>query len=244
MLFFLFLSPEVLVWNLTSFQNKRFEIQSILKHKSTGKRSAAPYVASLLNILLSAYFGSLLGDSTINLVNIINFVIVVMNFIVFFMYYPEKNQLQNMLGVVLATLVAVVTLSFALAQFEKQYQLTFLGIVANLGSILMFLSPLANLNHVRKSKDSSVLSPLTVSFALACSGSWLVYGLLLQNVFVYLPNIVGLLISLVQIYYLLKYPRAFAKSTKTIIHSPGLPHSLFRFGGEGSIVPSCLNHFS
>jgi hypothetical protein len=122
-----------------------FEIQSILKQKSTGKRSVAPYIAMLLNVLLSTYFGYFIGDTTINLVNGINVVIVVANSCVFFAYYPQKWKLRDMLLSIVVALVTVVTVSHSLAGISENYRMTFLGVASNLATILMFLSPIANI---------------------------------------------------------------------------------------------------
>ncbi|KAG6388606.1 hypothetical protein SASPL_150038 [Salvia splendens] len=131
---FLFLSPSV-------------TFKRIIMNKSTEQFSGIPYVMTLLNCLLAAWYGLPFISPNNYLVSAINGTGVVIESVyvlIFLVYAPkkEKGRIMALLFVILAIFSTVALVSiFALKQ-EKKRQL-FCGFAATIFSIIMYASPLS-----------------------------------------------------------------------------------------------------
>lgn len=71
--------------------------------------------------------------------------------------------------------------------------------VVLVANIAMYVSPCLIFRHVWRTKSAEFM-PLSVAFGgLFCSVTWMVYGICLQDPAVYGPNLLGVLLSLLQL---------------------------------------------
>ena len=97
-------------------------------------------------------------------------------------------------------------MGFAAAMMQdKQLGASILGVLANVVVFLLFASPLATFSKVIRSKDSSSINrPFAVCQVFNCL-VWFGYGLAIDDKYVALPNLVGLILGLVQILLIVVY---------------------------------------
>ena len=107
----------------------------------------------------------------------------------------------------IASLYSSFVLSFGLVYLFLDVKV--IGYIAMIWNILMFAAPMQKLVEVFKKKDSSFI-PISVCFAMVlCSTIWIGYGYFKnEDLFIIIPNSIGLTICLVQIilYFIFKKP--------------------------------------
>ncbi|XP_022141554.1 bidirectional sugar transporter SWEET1 [Momordica charantia] len=175
---FLFLSPII-------------TFKRIVKCKSTEQFSGIPYVMTMLNCLLSAWYGLPFVSPHNLLVSTINgtgAAIEIIYVLIFLIYAPkkEKAKIGGLFTCAMAAFAAVALVSlFAL---HGQNRKLFCGLAATIFSILMYGSPLSIMRTVIKTKSVEFMPFFLSLFVFLCGTSWFIYGLLGRDPFVAVPN--------------------------------------------------------
>ena len=74
------------------------------------------------------------------------------------------------------------------------------GKVCNVTSIIVFLSPIQILYRVFREKNNYFLIPIyTAWVSLFSTGCWVTYGILISDIYIQIPNIIGIILAIVQI---------------------------------------------
>ncbi|KAK3138718.1 hypothetical protein QOZ80_5AG0372550 [Eleusine coracana subsp. coracana] len=187
---FLFLSPVPTFWR-------------IIKRKSTEDFSGVPYNMTLLNCLLSAWYGLPFVSPNNILVSTINgagSAIEMVYVVIFLVFASSRKTRLRMLGLasgVAAVFTMVVLVS--LLALHGQGRKVFCGLAATICSICMYASPLSIMRLVVKTKSVEFM-PFLLSLAVfLCGTSWFVYGLLGRDPFVTIPNGCGSFLGAVQL---------------------------------------------
>ncbi|XP_054852001.1 sugar transporter SWEET1 isoform X2 [Eublepharis macularius] len=164
-----------------------------------------PFLTTDVNNLSWLSYGFLKGDWTLILVNAVGAALQTVYILVYFYFSPEKR------GVLVKTmgLLAVLLLGycyFNLLVPDVSTRLARLGLFCSLFTITMYLSPLADLAKIIRTRSTQCISfPLTVTTFLA-SASWTLYGLLLQDLYIAIPNIPGIATSVVRFWLFWHFP--------------------------------------
>ncbi|KAL6609948.1 hypothetical protein ACP70R_039917 [Stipagrostis hirtigluma subsp. patula] len=187
---FLFLSPVPTFWR-------------IIKRKSTEDFSGVPYNMTLLNCLLSAWYGLPFVSPNNILVSTINgtgAAIEIVYVVIFIAFASSQRTRLKTLG--LAAAVAAVFAAVALVSLlalHGQGRKLLCGLAATVCSICMYASPLSIMRLVVKTKSVEFM-PFLLSLAVfLCGTSWFVYGLLGRDPFVAIPNGCGSFLGAVQL---------------------------------------------
>lgn len=174
----------------------------ILRNKSTEQFSGLPYVMTMLNCLLSAWYGLPFVSPHNILVSTINGTGALIEFIyvvIFLIYAPrkEKSKILAILTFVLTVFSAVVFVSlFALHGHVRKL---FCGSAATVFSIIMYASPLSIMRMVIKTKSVEFMPFFLSLFVFLCGTSWFVFGLLGRDPFVAVPNGFGCALGAMQL---------------------------------------------
>ncbi|KAJ8913612.1 hypothetical protein NQ315_013434 [Exocentrus adspersus] len=86
-----------------------------------------------------------------------------------------------------------------------------LGLVCCMVTILFFAAPLASLLHVIKVKNTDSLPYHLICATFIVSLQWVIYGIILKDKFIQIPNFLGCVLSAFQLSLFIIYP----KNTKT-----------------------------
>ncbi|KAL3840070.1 hypothetical protein ACJIZ3_024661 [Penstemon smallii] len=202
---FLFLAP------LITFKR-------IIKKRSTEQFSGIPYVMTLLNCLLSAWYGMPFVSPNNLLVSTINgtgAAIESVYVLIFLIFAPkkEKAKIFGLLTLVL-TLFAIVAFVSLFALHGNRRKL-FCGIAATIFSIIMYGSPLTIIRLVIKTKSVEFMPFFLSLFAFLCGTSWFIFGLLGMDPFVAVPNGFGCGLGAVQLILYAIYSNNKGQTTKT-----------------------------
>ncbi|KAK9269857.1 hypothetical protein L1049_025430 [Liquidambar formosana] len=186
---FLFLAPTI-------------TFKRIIRNKSTEQFSGIPYVMTLLNCLLSAWYGLPFVSPHNILVSTINGTGAVIEsiYVLIFIFYAPKKEKGKILGLftfVLTVFSAVALVSlFALHGNRRKL---FCGLAATIFSIIMYASPLSIMRMVIKTKSVEFMPFFLSLFVFLCGTSWFIFGLLGHDPFVAVPNGFGCGLGAVQL---------------------------------------------
>lgn len=186
---FLFLAPVV-------------TFKRVLKNKSTEQFSGIPYVMTLLNCLLAAWYGLPFVSPNNILVTIINGAGAVLEtiYVLFFLVFaPKKEKLKvgSLFALVLSVFAAIVLVS--ILALHGNARKVFCGVAASVFSIIMYGSPLSIMRLVIKTRSVEYMPFFLSLFCFLCGTSWFIYGLLGQDPFVAVPNGFGCALGAIQL---------------------------------------------
>ncbi|XP_030522816.1 bidirectional sugar transporter SWEET1-like isoform X2 [Rhodamnia argentea] len=186
---FLFLSPTI-------------TFKRIIKSKSTEEFSGIPYVMTLLNCLLSAWYGLPFVSPNNLLVSTINGTGAAIEsvYVVIFLIFAPRKEKAKILGLLAFVLGAFATIAFvSLFALHDHARKLFCGIAATVFSIIMYASPLSIMRQVIKTKSVEYMPFFLSLFVFLCGTSWFIYGLLGRDPFVAVPNGFGCGLGAVQL---------------------------------------------
>ncbi|KAI5311889.1 PREDICTED: bidirectional sugar [Prunus dulcis] len=175
---FLFLAPII-------------TFKRIIRKRSTEQFSGIPYVMTMLNCLLSAWYGLPFVSPNNILVSTINgtgAAIEAIYVLIFIIFAPkrEKFKILGLFTFVLA-IFSTVALVSVFALHSKARKL-FCGLAATVFSIIMYGSPLAIMSTVIRTKSVEFMPFFLSLFSFLCGTSWFIFGLLGHDPFVAVPN--------------------------------------------------------
>jgi solute carrier family 50 (sugar transporter) len=117
---------------------------------------------------------------------------------------PATKSRLEVISLFLLTVWCSMGFSAAMMQ-DKQLGISMLGVMGNIVVFLLFASPLATFSKVISTKDSSSINrPFAFCQVLNCL-IWLLYGTAISDIYVALPNLVGLSLGVVQVLLIFIY---------------------------------------
>ncbi|XP_064212766.1 sugar transporter SWEET1 isoform X2 [Tribolium castaneum] len=177
----------------------------ISRNKSTGDISPFPFVSGCLSTSLWLRYGFFIEDHSIILVNTIGVSLFFAYIVTFFMYSIKKSSVLRQVAACASILIATLVYIQHKENFEEAKDS--LGIVCCFVTILFFAAPLASLLHVVKVKDTDSLPFPIIMASFIVSMQWLVYGIILEDKFIQIPNFLGCVLSGFQLSLFCIYPK-------------------------------------
>ncbi|XP_036254041.1 sugar transporter SWEET1 isoform X2 [Molothrus aeneus] len=188
---------------LAMFATGLSDLRQMLATKSVENIQFLPFLTTDANNLSWLGYGCLKGDGTVITVNAIGAALQTLYILVYLYYSPAKRPV--LLQVLLLLAVVVTGCGYFTILVDTGTRLTHLGLFCSVFTISMYLSPLADLAKVIRSKSTRFLSfPLTVT-TLVASSSWTLYGLQLHDPYITVPNVPGIVTSLVRFWLFQRY---------------------------------------
>lgn len=168
----------------------------IFKKTGMDKISAMPTVGQASNFAAWVVYALVFGDPNLLRVNVIGCAFSALYFLVFAFWSTGANRVQFFK--LLATFVAVfagVICGVLLSGASHATQVNVLGYVAVGCNVLMYVFPFAAIRLALKTMDPAAIPLLLTLAGTACSGLWLLYGLMTDNWFVAGPNVAGVALN-------------------------------------------------
>ncbi|KAH0763734.1 hypothetical protein KY290_019807 [Solanum tuberosum] len=193
----------------------------IYKKKSTEGYQSIPYVIALFSCMLWIYY-ALLKTNTTLLITINSFGMLIETIYVgLFLYYaPKKARVQTikMLSLfVVGGFGAIILVTEFL--FKGAIRGQVVGWICLIFSLCVFVAPLGIVRKVIKTKSVEYM-PLLLSVFLTLSAvMWFFYGLLLKDINIAAPNVLGFIFGILQIVLYAIY----SKKEKVILKEQKLP---------------------
>ncbi|XP_002989708.2 bidirectional sugar transporter SWEET4 [Selaginella moellendorffii] len=195
----LFISPAPTFWR-------------ILRMKSTQDYSGLPYVCTLFNCMLWVFYGMPFVKTNGMLIITINAAgcaIETVYLLIYLIYAPKlaKMKVLRMLGAVLAAFAMVVALTMLLAHTHDA-RTTIVGSVCVVVAVAMYVSPLSVMKLVIQTRSVEYMPFLLSLFVLINSLVWMLYAVATKDIFIGIPNGLGVLAGVAQLLLYLVYRNA------------------------------------
>lgn len=190
------------ITGLLLFLAPTITFKRIIMNKSTQQFSGIPYVMTLLNCLLSSWYGLPFVSPNNLLVSVINgtgAAIEAIYVVIFLIFAPkrEKGKILGLLTLVLSIFAAVAFISFFVLHGNNRK--IFCGLAASIFSIIMYGSPLSIMRLVIKTKSVEYMPFFLSLFVFLCGTSWFIFGLLGKDPFIAVPNGFGSFLGAIQL---------------------------------------------
>ncbi|NXA13292.1 SWET1 protein, partial [Sapayoa aenigma] len=196
------------------------DLRQMLATKSVENIQFLPFLTTDANNVGWLGYGCLKGDATLIIVNAVGAALQTLYILVYLYYSPAKvgqrpgamggqgdpcpdilcppPQRPVLMQILLLLAVVVTGCGYFALMVDTGTRLARLGLFCSVFTITMYLSPLADLAKVVRSKSTRCLSfPLTVTTFVA-SSSWTIYGLQLHDPYITVPNVPGIVTSLMR----------------------------------------------
>ncbi|CAB3409473.1 unnamed protein product [Caenorhabditis bovis] len=173
---------------------------TIHRQGGIGEISDVPFLMGLVGGSFWLRYGLLKLDYTMIIVNLVGVACFAI-YCLFYLYYswPTKSFAIK-LGLVYATIIAMIV------WIAIHPNLSLLGVVCMTFNILNFGAPLAGLGVVLKNREVSTLPfPMCVANFLV-SSQWCFYGYLVNDIFIVIPNGIGVLLAVLQLSLFIVFP--------------------------------------
>lgn len=191
------LSWSCILFTIGMFSTGLTDLKKMRATQSAESVQFLPFITTCLNNLGWLYYGVLKNDGTLMSVNSIGASLQSLYILSYFHYAKEKrNVLMQTLG--MACVLCVSWVYFSMIVPPGSTQLSQLGLACSVFTIAMYLSPLADLLEIIRTRSVDRLSfSLTVATFLT-STSWTLYGLQLGDYYIMVPNTPGIATSLIR----------------------------------------------
>ncbi|XWS42365.1 hypothetical protein CRYUN_Cryun16bG0008300 [Craigia yunnanensis] len=192
----------------------------VVKKKSTENYKGVPYITTLLCTSLWTFYGIINPDGLLVMtVNGVGAIFELIYVTLFLIYAPKDKKVKT------AKFVAVLNVGFlgaviavTVLAIHGKTRLTFVGILCAGLTIGMYASPLSAMRTVIQTKSVEYMPFLLSFFLFINAGVWSAYAVLVKDIYIGLPNAIGLVLGSAQLilYVVYKNKSVSSKSTEAM----------------------------
>ncbi|KAG4954569.1 hypothetical protein AAZX31_14G149700 [Glycine max] len=183
----------------------------VIRKKSTEEFSCMPYIIALLNCLLFTWYGlPVVSNKWENLplvtVNGVGILFELSYVLIYIWFSTPKGKVKvAMTAVPVLIVFCVIAIVSAFVFPDHRHRKLLVGSIGLGVSIAMYGSPLVVMKKVIQTKSVEFM-PLPLSFcSFLASVLWLTYGLLIRDIFVAGPSLIGTPLGILQLVLHCKY---------------------------------------
>lgn len=200
-----FLSGACVLFTLGMFSTGLSDLRHMQRTRSVDSIQFLPFLTTDVNNLGWLSYGVLKGDGTLIIVNTVGAVLQTLYILAYLHYSPQKHTVLLQTAALLGLLLLGYGYFWLLVP-DLEARLQQLGLFCSVFTISMYLSPLADLAKIIQTKSTQRLSFSLTIATLLSSASWSIYGFRLRDPYITVPNLPGILTSLIRLGLFCKYP--------------------------------------
>ncbi|KAL5287905.1 swt-4 family protein [Megaselia abdita] len=179
--------------------------QQYARNKSTGDSSGFPFICGFLSCSLWLRYGTFTNENIVVYVNIIGAVLMFAYSLTYYVFTINKrNFVKQFVGAVLALCFSIY-LTMGVEE-DPKVAIDTLGYICCIVTVCFFAAPLTVLLHVIRTKSAESLPLPLIATSFVVSLEWLIYGIIIKDPFIQLPNFLGCILSLSQLSLFVCYP--------------------------------------
>ncbi|KAI9183071.1 putative SWEET sugar transporter [Blastocladiella emersonii ATCC 22665] len=199
------LSAFATIITIAYFLTPAAAVRGMHKANSVGQADVFPFLSMFINCTLWTKYGVLLPDSVIVTVNATGLALSVVYLAVYYVHTQERDAMENkLLATALIVYPILIYSQFATLDAATRH----VGLLACLGTVVMFGSPLASLGRVIAAKNASSMSLTSMVMSLVTSFLWTWYGALVGDSNIVVPNGLGLVLAVASLGVFAYYGRS------------------------------------
>jgi len=174
------------------------------RNKTTGESSCLTFLVGVAMTFVWFNYGRLVSDSTLAFVNGTGLLLQTCYTFVFYGYASAKIKTGKK---IFLTLIFVILVHLYI-QYEEDLPTVQnrIGLLGASMSVAYCSAPLASIQHVFKTRSTEVLPFYLIFATVMVTSSWTLYGHIIQDNFVKVPNMIGCLAAFFQISLFYYFP--------------------------------------
>ncbi|KAG5673454.1 hypothetical protein PVAND_003500 [Polypedilum vanderplanki] len=180
-------------------------VNEIRKAKTTKNFTIAPFIGGGVLSIMFVVFGQLMNDPTTIKVNMIGVILSVIYITAFYIYTPIEEKFNVWFKVGLAGAFSAIMIGYTKYEDPNLVEQRF-GLILTLLLYAVIASPMTELKEVIRNKSTEGLPFPIIFMGFLVGLSWLTYGVVLNNAFIILQNLVVVLLCGFQLSFFLIYP--------------------------------------
>ena len=186
-----------------------FPFIRVLKVKLSFEETPGVFVTcSYVNCFCWYIYGDMIFSDQVKICNLIGSIITITLISIYLVYEIRKYTLDAILNALIIITGSYATYRGLTIVVDDD---AIIGKICNITSIIVYLSPMYLIYKVIKEKNNYILIPIYIAWAtLISSGLWIIYGIIIKDVYIMIPNVIGIVLAIIQIciYFLFKskYP--------------------------------------
>lgn len=178
-------------------------MMSIFNSKSVGSFTIFPYISTLCQCVLWITYAAIAeGKRGLYPSNILVGTIEAIYCVIFIKYAGERlSQLIIIITLSLASLTGTIVMSFYFTSKPSDW----IGLFASVSNLLMYAAPLAIVKTVVETKSDENMPFFLSLVGTIASIVWTAWGVSVNDIFVLIPNAIGIALGLAQLAVYYKY---------------------------------------
>ena len=168
----------------------------VIKGQMTWKQSPGVLLlCSFLNCILWSDYGLITNQFLLYLANGLGGTITLIYITIFLIHVADRKVLLSLFYnfFLICCIVEIYFVFYYLVPFKVT------GIIANVFNVLMYAAPGEKIYQICKGASYQLIPIWSTIGGTACSTSWMCYGIYQKDIYVVIPNALGVLASIVQI---------------------------------------------
>ncbi|KAF7992772.1 hypothetical protein HCN44_005116 [Aphidius gifuensis] len=197
------LATSASIFTILQFLAGTLVCRKFVTNRTTGESSGLAFITCLMSCSFWLRYGQLKDDSYVIMVNAFGTFLQFCYIIVFTLYSVRKTLILKQFLV--AVLFIIIIYSYSIIETDKELVKRQIGFLSCGLTILFFASPLTMLLHVIREKNTDSLPFPVILASFTVSSQWFIYGTIIDDQFIKVPNLIGCLLSLFQLSLFFRY---------------------------------------
>jgi len=205
MAFLDYLAITAIVSTIGMFLTGAAICRTIRRRGSTEGISAVPFALCCVSCFFWLRYGLLKNDRTVIFINLVGLALEIAYTLFYYAYTIRKGPLNRMLILSLATCVVMLLYIDGVSP-AYDTAIAHLGMMCLTLNILNFGAPLASMKEVIRTKSVETLPGPLIFANLVVAFQWFLYGYLVDDIYMKVPNVIGIILSAIQLSFFVIYP--------------------------------------
>jgi len=194
---------------------------NVLKGKVSYEETPGVLVsATYVNCFCWYIYGDMIFSDQVKICNCIGVIISICLISIYLVYEIRKYTLDAILNALIIITGSYATYRGLTIVVDDD---AIIGKICNVTAIIVFLNTMYLIYKVIREKNNYILIPIySVWISLFAYGLWVIYGIIIKDVYLMIPNVIGIVLSIIQICIYIIFKKKFptfvekVKDTSTI----------------------------
>eukprot|EP00842_Homolaphlyctis_polyrhiza_P000205 jgi/Hompol1/1185/HPOL_005529-RA len=184
-------------------------VERVEKSENIGEVNPMPFPLIIANSLAWIMYSMLIQNPFIFIPNILGYPLGIFYTLTCFKYTNKLFQwrIQTILIVSSTVIFTGTFASFMLLKNDPDKSRWIMGLLCTLILSVFYAAPLSIYYRILKKRDSRPLNPLLALASIINGSLWVVYGFSIDDGFVWVPNLVGVFMGIVQVIVMIVFPK-------------------------------------
>lgn len=198
------IATSAIITTVVQFLSGTVICKKYMDKKSTGDTSCLPFISGFLSCVMWLKYGLITQEESIVLVNSIGAALFFIYTVIYYLLTINKRLTLRQFGCACLIIAGISIFT----NYNDNYTLVsfVLGIMCCVVTLMFISAPLSLLVHVIRVKSTESLPFPLIIMSFFVSLLWLIYGIIITDIFIQITNFLGCIISAAQLLLFIIYP--------------------------------------